>query len=84
MTAGVLGGSANTAAKMLAETQAAIDQGVTREVFFHNFVAGTPAAGTETKFSDFTAFVDDLAAKQRAGLVDVMTKSEFYNRYTFA
>lgn len=83
MPAKVLGGSANTSARMIGVTDAAIDQGSAQEVSFHTFVTGTPANGTETKWADFTAWVDDLAAKKKAGLVDVLTKSEFYARYTF-
>jgi peptidoglycan/xylan/chitin deacetylase (PgdA/CDA1 family) len=68
-----------TAVTMLARVDEAIAKYGTLILIGHDVVEGVPG-GSQTALAEFQAMVDGIKARRDAGLIDVVTISEWFNR----
>lgn len=66
---------ANTA---LSRVDKAISRGSTVEFYIHDVIVG--ATGVNTPLATFQAFLDGLVARRDAGQIDILTKSQLWQR----
>jgi Polysaccharide deacetylase len=79
MLPGYDGNPAATAVLMLAEVDAAIDANATVIFFTHGLDDSAPSS-SQMLTSEFQSFIEGLVARRAAGLIDVVTISEWFDR----
>lgn len=70
----------NTAAQMQSALDEAILNGAHMMLYGHDLVSSVTVPATQTSIAEFTSFLAYLATQYYAGLVDVVTPSEFAQR----